>query len=135
MQKHQLRAFTMIEIVFIVIVIGILAGIAIPKIAATRDDAAIAKLRTDINTIRMAIINERNSRRGEGTSGAKLMLYYNYQPWQDENYTAGNSSILMDNVETFQYQTIGDLIKIQVCVNSNLVDSEDFSVCKEKTVF
>lgn len=39
----QRKAFTMIELVFIIVVIGILAGVAIPKFAVTRDDAEIAK--------------------------------------------------------------------------------------------
>ncbi len=32
-------AFTMIELIFVIVIIGILAGIGIPKLAATRDDA------------------------------------------------------------------------------------------------
>ena len=32
-------AFTMIELVFIIVIIGILAAVAIPKLAATRNDA------------------------------------------------------------------------------------------------
>ena len=34
--------FTMIELIFVIVIIGILAAIAIPKLAATRDDAYIA---------------------------------------------------------------------------------------------
>ncbi len=33
----------MIELVFVIVVIGILSAIAIPKFAATRDDAIITK--------------------------------------------------------------------------------------------
>ena len=68
--------------------------------------------------------------------GTNLILYYNYQPWQGENFNSSgiNNEILMENVVDFQYQTIGDLIKIKVCVNSNLVDG-NYSICKEKTVF
>ncbi len=69
--------------------------------------------------------------------GNDLKLYYDYQPWRGEDYTNGisvKSSLLMENVQSFQYQTIGDLIKIQVCVNDNNL-SGGFSVCKEKTVF
>jgi len=36
------KAFTMVELIFVVVVIGILASIAIPKLSATRDDALIA---------------------------------------------------------------------------------------------
>ena len=32
-------AFTMIELIFVIVIIGILAVVAIPKLAATRDDA------------------------------------------------------------------------------------------------
>jgi type II secretory pathway pseudopilin PulG len=38
----QKQAFTMIELIFIIIIIGILAAIAIPKLAATRDDAKVS---------------------------------------------------------------------------------------------
>lgn len=61
------NAFTMIELVFIIVVIGILAAIAVPKFAATRDDAQIAKGRSDVAAIRAAIVSERQGRllRGE----------------------------------------------------------------------
>ena len=63
-----------------------------------------------------------------------LTLFYDYQPWRGENFLAdGQSSLIMENVETFKFTGVGSIIKLQVCVNSNLV--EDYSLCKEKTVF
>jgi len=35
-------AFTMIELVFVIVILGILASVAIPKLVATRDDAEVA---------------------------------------------------------------------------------------------
>lgn len=68
------NAFTMIELVFVIVVIGILAAIAIPKFAATRDDAQIAKGRSDVAAIRSAIVSERQIRllRGDSTYIDKL---------------------------------------------------------------
>ena len=42
--------FTMIELIFVIVILGILAAVAIPKLAATRDDAKIAKGATELST-------------------------------------------------------------------------------------
>ena len=63
-----------------------------------------------------------------------LTLYYNYQPWHGDDYTDGNSSLLMQNVDTFRIKGTGELFSIQVCVDSNLTNQEH-SICKEKTIF
>lgn len=65
--------------------------------------------------------------------GDELALYYNYQPWHGEAYTDGTRVLLMSNVDTFRFTGVGSIIKIQVCVNTDLM--EDYSLCKEKTVF
>jgi general secretion pathway protein G len=43
--------FTMIELIFVIVILGILAAVAIPKLAATRDDAKIAAMATNVNQI------------------------------------------------------------------------------------
>jgi len=43
--------FTMIELIFVIVILGILAAVAIPKLAATRDDAAAAKVLADVDQI------------------------------------------------------------------------------------
>ena len=67
--KKSKNAFTMIEMIFVIVVLGILASIAIPKLAATRTDAEITKGRADIASIRSAIVSERQSRLIKGDSG------------------------------------------------------------------
>ena len=44
------KAFTMIELILIIVVIGVLAAIAIPRISATRDDAVLVKTMAEIRT-------------------------------------------------------------------------------------
>ena len=66
--KKSKSAFTMIEMVFVIVILGILAAIAIPKFAATRTDAQISKARADISAIRSAIMTERQSRLIKGDS-------------------------------------------------------------------
>lgn len=63
------NAFSMIELVFVIVILGILASMALPKFAATRDDAKISKSRATIASIRSSIVSERQSRLIQGTSG------------------------------------------------------------------
>ena len=62
-----------------------------------------------------------------------LTLYYDYQPWKGEQYNDGKSALIMQNVSTFEFMSAGSVMKIQVCVKTDLV--EDYSLCKEKTIF
>ena len=45
-KNHQ--AFSMLELIFVIIVLGILATIAIPKLSATRGDAKAVSIKSDV---------------------------------------------------------------------------------------
>jgi general secretion pathway protein G len=79
------RAFTMIELVFVIVVIGILGMIAIPKFSATRDDATVTKAKTTVANIRTALSSEVQAR----------ILKANYTPLTNVGGTIGvhNSDI------------------------------------------
>ena len=49
------KSFTMIELIFVIVIIGILAGVAIPRLFTGISDAEIAKVKSDVATIRTAI--------------------------------------------------------------------------------
>ncbi len=68
------------------------------------------------------------------TTSRDLRLYYNYQPWDGENYSNGTSTLFLDNVSNFIFTQIGSMIKIQVCVTSNDSDN-NYSLCKERAIF
>ncbi len=60
------KAFTMVEVVFVIVVIGILAAIAVPRFSATRDDATLTKARTTVASIRSALSTEVQKRQMAG---------------------------------------------------------------------
>ena len=62
-----------------------------------------------------------------------LLFYYDYQPWNGDEYSDGKSAIIVQNVSTFRAMAIGSVMKIQLCVKSTLI--EEYSLCKEKTIF
>jgi general secretion pathway protein G len=50
----------MIELVFVIVVIGILSAIAIPRFAATRDDAVLVKGKSEVAAIRSGIVMQKS---------------------------------------------------------------------------
>ncbi len=67
-----------------------------------------------------------------------LWFHYDYQPWSSAvprtyDHADTKKALLMKNVDTFKFSAIGSVVKVQICVNSDLV--EDYSLCKEKTIY
>lgn len=64
------KAFTMMELIFVITIIGILASIAVPKFAATRSDAEVTKAKATVASIKTALSTERQLRtlRGDFTA-------------------------------------------------------------------
>ena len=67
MQARHKKAFTMLELIFVIVVIGILSAIAIPKFAATRGDAVMVKAKSTVSAVRSSVATERQKRILNGT--------------------------------------------------------------------
>ena len=92
------NAFTMIELTFVIVVLGILASVAIPKFSATRVDAQITKGRSDVASIRSAIISERQSRLIKGDSSWITQLHGLHDGYYFDGVDA-NHTLLMYGIK------------------------------------
>jgi len=60
--RENRSGFTMIELIMVIVIVGILAAVAIPKFAMNRDDAIVANAKTTISSIRSALATEKQRR-------------------------------------------------------------------------
>ena len=51
MLRNRRQGFTLIELLIVVVIIGILAAIAIPKFANTKEKAYVAQMKTDLRNL------------------------------------------------------------------------------------
>ena len=66
------KAFTMVELVFVIVVIGILAAIAVPRLAVTRGDAEIVKAKNTVAAVRNSVASKRQKQIMSGDMGTGI---------------------------------------------------------------
>lgn len=115
------NAFTMIELIFVIVILGILAAIAIPKLTATRDDAKISQMASNVSTVISDISSAYTSQGilttwGDSTN-AKLML--------SVGNTASNSAV---TVPAYLYNGDKQCFKFVSTVDGNLTVSKGSNI-------
>ncbi|MCI6178558.1 MAG: prepilin-type N-terminal cleavage/methylation domain-containing protein [Campylobacter sp.] len=86
------KGFTMIELIFVIVILGILASVAIPRLAATREDAeisaAVANLRTLVSDVSAYYVVK-----GEFPTGTKWKDLTNVPVSNSENEFVTSTSL------------------------------------------
>ena len=72
MQIKSRKAFTMLELIFVIVIIGILAVVALPQLTATRDDAFVSKVTANARTLLLDIQNYYTARGRESWKQATI---------------------------------------------------------------
>ncbi len=112
----QRKGFTMIELIFVIVILGILAAVAIPKLAATRDDAKISKGLSELST---AI--------------SDFGAYYTANGRFDNNISnmtnvSSFSGSLTNNAGTVTYQVPDNSGKLANCVDFTFATNGDLTI-------
>ena len=84
------KGFTMIELIFVIVILGILASVAIPRLAATREDAEVAATVANLRTL-ISDASSYYAAKGNFT-GAKWRDFTNV-PLKDGNGDAIDSTV------------------------------------------
>lgn len=90
----------MIELIFVIVVLGILSAVAIPRLAASRDDAVLVKGKSQISAIRSGILLQKSKNMLSGSIQTACNSYYPCTLSPDSNTTlfyfaeANSSNIL-----------------------------------------
>lgn len=66
----------------------------------------------------------------------KLYFYHDYKPWKGDKMSGAEHELIMDDVKSFEFTSLGDILIIQVCVtDDDATGLGEYSICKEKVVF
>ena len=121
--KNLSSAFTMVELVFVIVIVGVLVAVAIPKLMATRDDAKVSKMMLSVGNAISEITSYAVSRQA---TDSNLCAMSNSLSELSSIYEANCSE---ENVSIIKMDGV-DCIKLKVTHNAT---NDDLNVSKIST--
>ena len=96
------KGFTMIELIFVIVILGILASVAIPRLAGTRTDAEISATVANIRTLisdaasYYAVKGEFRNAKWRDITNVPLLKLDGNNPIDDHNVATNNAILAAD---------------------------------------
>jgi len=121
----------MIELIFVIVIIGVLAAIAMPKLAATRDDAKVATMMMKIGNIINEITTYANSKAKSESDLSKMSNTISNMVANSEadlNTSDRLATIKMDGVDCVRIKV--DHNATNDDLNISLVNGVSNALCK-----
>ena len=106
------KAFTMIELVFVIVILGILASVAIPKLAATRDDAEVMAGVQRINSLVSDV----------GSYYTAHGVFAEVSDMTNEELLKADKSVFDGNLTTPLTAYFGNTAKTRICLSLHVDD-------------
>jgi prepilin-type N-terminal cleavage/methylation domain-containing protein len=115
-RKHVESGFTLIELVIVIVILGILASVAIPKYEDMREQARVATLKGQLGSIRSAIAIQyaRNALNGNAvfpTLDGTIFADGRVPKEPVNNLNAVKTTAGIDNVGGWQYNSVTGVVK------------------------
>lgn len=99
------KAFSMIELIFVIAILGILSAVALPRLSASRDDALVVAAKADLKTALSDVITY-NLSQGRYSTNIKDMTSVDFK----------NSSFKVKGVECLKFNFHGVKV-MEVTIN------------------